>query len=45
MYSLAIVEKFDVVEQIRIDFAEVTILSSIDSLLLQHSRLNCIRPF
>jgi len=35
MNSLAIVEKFDVVEQVRVDFAKVTIPSSIDPFLFQ----------
>jgi len=35
MNSLAIVEEFDIVEQVGVDFAKVTISSSIDPFLLQ----------
>jgi len=35
MNSLSIVEEFDIVEQVGVDFAKVTISSSIDPLLLQ----------
>jgi hypothetical protein len=35
MNSLAIVEEFDVVEQVGVDFAKVTLSSSIDPFLLE----------
>lgn len=37
MNSLAIVEEFDIVEQVGVDFAKVTISFSIDSFLLELS--------